>query len=74
MSLMFLLSSVMLFGGMETTSSALSRILHLLSGHQDIQKKLRDELAKANSDGELDFDALYALPYLDAVIKETLRL
>ena len=68
-------SSVMLFGGMETTSSALSRILHLLSGRQDIQKKLRDELlAKASSDGELDFDALYALPYLDGVIKETLRL
>ena len=64
----------MIVGAVESTSSALSRILLLLAEHQDIQRKLRLELTTAISTGNLDFDALHTLPYLDAVIKETLRL
>lgn len=66
--------SIMIVGAVESTSSALSRILLLLAEHQDIQRKLRLELTTAISTGDLDFDALHTLPYLDAVIKETLRL
>lgn len=61
---------------MDTTSSALSRILLLLADHQDVQDKLRAELIEAkknNGDQELGYDKLVSLPYLDAVCRETLR-
>lgn len=61
---------------MDTTSSALSRILHLLVEYPDAQNKLRAELIeakKANGGRELDYDKLVLLPYLDAVCRETLR-
>ena len=78
---------------MDTTSSALARLLHLLSEHQDIQDKLRDEVQRASaskrsegrvnsdeddedeaSEGQLNYDQLMNLPFLDAVVRETLRL
>jgi len=58
---------------MDTTSGALGRILFLLSIHQDVQNKLRQEITEARKSGDLGCDALVALPYLDAVCKETLR-
>ncbi|KXN82785.1 Cytochrome P450 3A16 [Leucoagaricus sp. SymC.cos] len=60
--------------GMETTSSAMSRILHLLSIHTDIQDRLRAEICGAQKNGQLNYDQLVSLPYLDAVCRETLRL
>lgn len=67
---------MLIFGAQDTTSSALSRILHLLSVNPEVQSKLRDEieLAFEDSDGRLDYDTVMALPWLDAVLKETLRL
>ena len=60
---------------METTSNAICRILHLLALHQDVQDKLRREVTEAYAQrGNLKYDELLALPYLDAVCKETLRL
>ena len=59
---------------MDTTSSAISRILHLLAQRRDVQDKLRQEVLEARAHGELDYDSLHALPYLDAVCRETLRL
>ena len=65
----------LIFAGTETTSSALSRILQLLSLRPDVQDKLRDELKGACEDGdELNYDKLVSLPYLEAVCRETLRL
>jgi cytochrome P450 len=60
---------------MDTTSSALSRILYLLSTHPDVQDKLRKEIIEARKEnrGELSYDQLVSLPYLDAVCRETLR-
>lgn len=69
-------NSSLTFAAMDTSSSALSRILYLLAEHQDVQNKLRSELleAKKNNGGEeLDYDQIVALPYLDAVCRETLR-
>lgn len=69
-------NSSLTFAAMDTSSSALSRILYLLAEHQDVQDKLRSELleAKKNNGGEeLDYDQIVALPYLDAVCRETLR-
>ena len=61
------------FAAMDTTSGALGRILFLLSIHQDVQNKLRQEITEARKSGDLGYDDLVALPYLDAVCKETLR-
>ncbi|KAF9448714.1 cytochrome P450, partial [Macrolepiota fuliginosa MF-IS2] len=61
------------FAGMDTTSSALSRTLWLLATHQDVQRKLREEIREAQEDGQLSYDQLVFLPYLDAVCRETLR-
>ena len=65
---------------MDTTSSALARILFLLAQHQDVQDKLRREirqarLRKKEQDGaDFGYDDLESLVYLDAVCRETLRL
>ena len=62
---------------MDTTSNALSRILHLLAQHPDAQDKLRAELVEAqggpDGDANMSYDELDKLPYLDAVCRETLR-
>ena len=52
----------------------MARILHLLSQNPDVQDKLRREVLDARVHGQLSYDELHALPYLDAVCKETLRL
>ena len=68
-------SSNLIFAAMDTTSSALARFLDLLSTHQDVQNKLRQEIVDARSrHGKLEYGELLGLPYLDAVCRETLRL
>ncbi|KAF9048762.1 cytochrome P450 [Panaeolus papilionaceus] len=64
------------FAATETTSGTLSRILHLLTLNPNVQETLRNEIIAANegNDGPLDYDTLSALPYLDAVCRETLRM
>ncbi|KAI0754390.1 cytochrome P450 [Daedaleopsis nitida] len=65
----------MTFAAMDTTSNMLSQILHLLAQHQDVQDRLRAEILEAGMDGkDLSYDELNALPFLDAVCRETLRL
>lgn len=78
--------STMLLGG-STITPALARIFHLLSCEPDAQRRLRTELRKAKCDYaaahgiddidwqqvNLPYDALNALPYLDAIVRETLR-
>lgn len=68
-------SSTLIFTATDTTSGALARLLHLLAQHPDVQEKLRFEVVNAfeTCDSNLDYDGVSALPYLDAVIKETLR-
>ena len=65
-----------IFAALDTTSSALSRTLQILSENPKVQEKLRREIvdARRSSGGDLSHDELLALPYLDAVCKETLRL
>lgn len=68
--------STLLFAAMDTTSNAMSRIVHMLSENQNAQDRLREELVNAQQEvgGDLDYDTLHELPYLDAVCRETLRL
>ncbi|KAI0373128.1 cytochrome P450 [Pilatotrama ljubarskyi] len=70
--------STLVLAAMDTTSNALSRILHQLTLHPEVQEKLREEIARARDDGtgklrDLEYDEVMELPYLDAVCRETLR-
>ena len=67
---------VILLAGYETTASLLTYASYSLAIHPEIQAKLRQEIleAKNQNNGVLDYDTLMSLPYLDAVINETLRM
>jgi cytochrome P450 len=58
----------MLAAGHDTTATALSWTFACLLEHPSVEARLRDEIAGA------DPTALAGLPYLEAVIKESLRL
>ena len=67
--------STLTFAAHDTTSSALARMLHVLAIHQDAQSMLRNEVTAARLErGDLSYNDLMTLPYLDAVVRETLRL
>jgi cytochrome P450 len=61
----------MIMAGHETISNALCWTLYLLAKHPDVQERLHAELAAGVTD---TIDGLGSLPYLDAVIDESLRL
>ncbi len=68
------LYSTFMFAGHDTTSSALSRTLHNLVLHPEVQEKLREEITSSGILlGNVAFEDLMTLPYLDAICKETLR-
>ncbi|KAF7306436.1 Cytochrome P450 [Mycena indigotica] len=60
-----------LFAGSDTTALAITWCLRYLSLHPNIQQKLREELGDAGTTSQVD--VLDGLPYLDAVLRETLR-
>jgi len=59
--------------GHETTAVALIYAVAHLAQYPDIQQKIRDELNE-KIEGELTYDHLKDLVYMDAFIRETLRL
>jgi len=65
--------ATIIFAAMDTTSNAVSRILHLLAERPNIQERLRREIVAAHEGGEFSYDELMQLPFLDAVCRETLR-
>ncbi|CAG2104891.1 unnamed protein product, partial [Medioppia subpectinata] len=61
--------------GYETTATTLTFATYELALNQHIQQKLYEEIqTSVDSKGDIDYDLLTKLPYLDAVISETLRL
>ena len=67
--------STFIMAAHDTTTSAVSHTLYILSRNQDIQTKLREEIAQARREhGDPDYETLMALPLLDAVCRETLRI
>ncbi|KAF7971062.1 hypothetical protein HWV62_22113 [Athelia sp. TMB] len=62
-----------LVAGHETTSTATSWALFLLTQAPDVQRKLRDELLQVSTDTPT-MEELNNLPYLDKVLREVLRL
>ena len=63
--------STFIIAGAESTSTVSCRALHQLALHPSTQDQLRAEIMNAGEN--LEYDALAALPMLDAVCKETLR-
>ncbi|KIK38713.1 hypothetical protein CY34DRAFT_90524 [Suillus luteus UH-Slu-Lm8-n1] len=83
--------NVMVFAGLDTTTSALSRCIYLLAKNPLAQARLRSEIRDAirsmplsqddsslfehdNVPLHLSYDTLINLPFLDGVVRETLRL
>lgn len=64
--------------GSDSTASTLSGLLHLLLHNPRVLAKLKGEIADATANGLLSehpkFKEAQQLPYLDAVVKEALRL
>ncbi|KAJ7258932.1 cytochrome P450 [Mycena rebaudengoi] len=58
--------------GHETTSTAITWALYALSKNQSAQNKLREELMTVSTDNPT-MEELNALPYLENVVRETLR-
>ena len=68
------MSSSLVFAAHSTTASAAAVTLQVLSTHQAEQDRLRAEVTKAREEhGDMDYETLMALSYLDAVIHESLR-
>jgi cytochrome P450 family 6 len=62
--------------GFETSSTAMNFGLYELARHPDVQKKLREEICQLldKSDGQITYESLGEMKYLDQVFNETLRM
>ena len=66
---------VFLAGGYETSASTLTYITYELALNQDIQQRLYEEVIGAQDEnGNIDYDTVTRLPYIDACLSEGLRL
>ena len=71
----------LLFAGQDTSAATLSWTLHLLSIYPDVQEKVANEVrgvigkeALSSSDPFVTRKTISQMPYLDAVVKESMRL
>jgi len=65
----------LLFAGQDTSAATLSWTLHLLTVYPEVQAKLAREVCREMDDGRPVTKKLISrMPYLDAVIKESMRL
>lgn len=75
---MFLVGLANINAGSDTTSSTLSGMLYLLLSNPRVMAKLTQEVRDFTANGRLSeyptFKECQQMPYLDAVLKETLRL
>ncbi|CAK9832943.1 Cytochrome P450 6a2 [Anthophora retusa] len=67
---------VFFVAGFETSSSTMSNALYELAKNQDVQNKLREEIRDcyAKHNGNLKYEDIKGMEYLDKVFKETLRM
>ncbi len=65
---------VLFVAGHETSANALTWTLFLLSQHPQIAQTLQDELNRALGGNPPTLEQLQALPYLEKVVKESLRI
>ena len=62
---------VLLMAGYDTTALTMSNAVYMLTLNPECQRRLQEELDEADTN---DYSTLQSLPYLDAVIHETLRM
>ena len=74
MTLHVLESRNFIFAGSDSTATALAQVVELLASYSDVQNKLRREVCENVEGRDLSYNELNALPLLDAVCRETLRL
>ncbi|XP_058981672.1 cytochrome P450 6g1-like [Musca domestica] len=69
-------AGIFMVGGFDTSSTTMSNALLELAKDTSVQKKLREETKEAfvEGNGEISYEALNKLTYLEMVINETLRL
>ncbi|XP_045450210.1 cytochrome P450 6k1-like [Melitaea cinxia] len=70
-------AAIFLFGGYDTSGRLLTFTVYELAHNQEIQDKLYQELSetvRCKGNDDFDLTTLTELPYLNAVIKETLRI
>lgn len=61
---------VFFVAGFETSSSTISHALYELAQNQEIQDKLREEIREVyEKHGELTYDVIKNMKYLDKVLK-----
>ncbi|XP_076273990.1 cytochrome P450 6a2-like [Rhynchophorus ferrugineus] len=67
---------VFFLAGFETSSTAMTFALFCLSQNQTVQQKLRDEINEVlqKHDGNISYEAVKEMKYLDMVVNETLRI
>ena len=63
----------MLLAGQETTASTMSWMVHCLIEHPEVQARMREEADRVSGTVVTDFDAAGKLPYIEAVVNETMR-
>lgn len=67
-------SITMFFAGYETTATLLQWAWHCLEQNPCVETKLLEELSSLDSLSQFSFQAIDGFPYLDAFLKETMRL
>lgn len=67
---------IFFFGGFDTSSTAMSFTAHEIAVNPDIQLRLRREIDAVleETNGQVTYEAVNRLEYLDAVINESLRM
>jgi len=63
----------LLFAAHDTTTSALTMVMHLLAQNQDWQEQLRGQILSSNIN-ELNYDQLDAIPLIEYTFNEVLRM
>ncbi|XP_011172781.1 cytochrome P450 9e2 [Solenopsis invicta] len=67
---------IFFFGGFDSTSTLMCFAAHEIAMNQDIQKRLQNEIDQVLEDtnGQVPYEAVNGMAYLDAVISEALRM
>ncbi|XP_071648745.1 cytochrome P450 9e2-like isoform X3 [Temnothorax longispinosus] len=66
---------IFFFAGFETSAALMCFVAHELAVNRDIQDRLREEVQQhlAEGNGEISYESLSKMSYMDMVISETLR-
>ncbi|CAL7948658.1 unnamed protein product [Xylocopa violacea] len=64
------------FGGFDSVSTQFCFVIRMLAEHPDVQRKLQEEIEEAleKGNGQISYEVMHEMKYLDAVINETMRL